>query len=59
MKHVQTCLSARKDGDLSFHNFGGPVKLMQTYLYAENTLQTPFSPPRRSIRRPVFVPEKM
>ena len=38
MKHVQACLSARKDGDLSFHNRGCPVKLVQTCLYAGNNL---------------------
>ena len=40
MKHMQVCLCARKDGDLSFHNCGGHVKLVQTCLYAGNTLQS-------------------
>ena len=42
MKHAQAWLSARKDGDLSFHNCEGPVKLVQTCLYAGNTLQRRF-----------------
>ena len=38
MKHVEACLSARKDGDLSFHHCGSPVKLVQACLCAGNTL---------------------
>ena len=35
MKHVEAHLSARKDGgDICFPNCGGPVKLVQTCLYA-------------------------
>ena len=32
VKHVQACLSSRKDGESSFHHCGGPVKLVQTCL---------------------------
>ena len=39
MKHVQACLSARKDVESSFHHFEGPVKLVQACLCAANTLQ--------------------
>ena len=43
MKHVQARLSARKDRESSFHHCGGPVKLVQACLCAENTLQRPFN----------------
>ena len=43
VKHVQACLSARKNGESSFHKCGGPVKLEETCLYAGNTLQRRFS----------------
>ena len=43
MKRVQACLSARKDGESSFHHCGGPVKLVQTCLYAGNTQNTVFT----------------
>ena len=33
-------MSARKDGESSFHYCGIPVKLVQACLWAENTLQT-------------------
>ena len=42
MKHVQACLSARKDGESSFLHCGGPVKLVQTCLCVGNTLQRRF-----------------
>ena len=42
MKDVQACLSARKDVESSFHHCGGPVKLVQASLCAENTLQRRF-----------------
>ena len=29
MKHVQACLSARKDLESNFNHCGGPVKLVQ------------------------------
>ena len=45
MKHVQACLSVRKDGESSFHNCGGPVNLVQAYLCVGNTIQRRF--PRR------------
>ena len=38
MKHVQAFISARKDVESSFHDCGGPVKLVQACLCAENTL---------------------
>ena len=38
MKHVQASLSARKDGQISFQPCGGLVKLVQSSLYAGNTL---------------------
>ena len=34
MKHVEACLSARKDGESSFHHCGGLVKLVQACLNA-------------------------
>ena len=43
MKHVQACLNARKDVESSFHHGGGPVKLVQAYFCAENTLQRRFN----------------
>ena len=35
MKLVQACLSVRKDLESSFHNCGGPVKLVQDCLCGE------------------------
>ena len=32
LKHVQACLSAKKDQESSFHYCGGPVKLVQACL---------------------------
>ena len=43
VKHVQICLSASKDRDSSFHHYGGPVKLVQAFFCAENTLQRRFN----------------
>ena len=37
MKHVQATLSDRQDLDSSFHDFGGPVRLVQACLRAEKT----------------------
>ena len=34
MKHVQDCLSARKDLESSFHHCGSPMKLVQACLNA-------------------------
>ena len=42
VKHVQACLSARKDGESSFHLCGGPVQLVQASLCAGNILQRRF-----------------
>ena len=39
MKHVQAILSASKDRESNFHHCGSPVKLVQSRLCAENTLQ--------------------
>ena len=39
VKHVQSCLSASKGGESSFHYRGSPVKLVQACLWAGNTLQ--------------------
>ena len=36
VKHVEACLSARDDRQVSFHHFGGPVRLVQAYLCAGN-----------------------
>ena len=36
MKHVETCLSARDDREVSFHHFGGLVRLVQAHLCAGN-----------------------
>ena len=58
MKHVQACLSARKDGESSVHHCGGPVKLVQTCLCAGNTLQRRFHR-RCEARAGQFVPGKM
>ena len=43
VKQVKACLSARKDRESSFHHCGGPVKLVQASLCAENTLQRRFN----------------
>ena len=32
MKHVQACLSAREGREISFHRYGGPVRLVQACL---------------------------
>ena len=37
MKHVQACLSTRKDLEGSFNHRGGPVKLVQACLCAGKT----------------------
>ena len=37
MKHVQACLSARKDPESIFNHCGGPVKLVQACLNAGKT----------------------
>ena len=29
MKHVEACLRARDDLEVSFHHFGGPMRLVQ------------------------------
>ena len=34
MKHVQACLSARKDRESSFQDCGSPVRFVQAYLCA-------------------------
>ena len=36
MKHVEACLCARDDREVSLDHFGGHVRLMQTYLCAGN-----------------------
>ena len=36
MNHVVACFSARDDRQVSFHQFGGPVRLVQAYLCAGN-----------------------
>ena len=40
VKHLQSWLSARKDGESSLHYCGSSVKLVQAFLRAGNTLQT-------------------
>ena len=37
MKHVQSALSGREDRESSFHDCGGPVRLVQACLCAEKT----------------------
>ena len=37
MKHVQACLSARKDLEIIFNHCGDPVKLVQACLNAGKT----------------------
>ena len=32
MKHLQACLSTKKDQEISFERCGGPVKLVQACL---------------------------
>ena len=39
VKHLQSWLSASKNGENSFHYCGSPVKLVQACLWAGNTLQ--------------------
>ena len=43
MKHVQACLSARKDGESSFLHCGGPLQMVQTCSCVGNTLQRRFN----------------
>ena len=40
MNHVYHCLCARADRESSFHRFGGPVRLVQACLYADNAVLT-------------------
>ena len=40
--HQQTCLSASKDGESSFHYCGSPVKLAQARCWAGNALRRHF-----------------
>ena len=42
MKHVQACLSARKDGESSFHHCGGLVNLVQACLSGRNDRENSF-----------------
>ena len=42
MNHVQACLSAKKDGESSFHCCGGLVKLMQAYFSARKDRESSF-----------------
>ena len=44
LKHVQACLSARKDGESIFHYCESPVKLVQACLLAGSTLQRHLKP---------------
>ena len=37
MKHVEACLSARDDREVSFHHFGGPVWVVGACLCAGKT----------------------
>ena len=37
MKYVEACLSAREDRESCFHHGGGPVRLVQACLCAEQT----------------------
>ena len=43
VKHLQSWLSASKDGERSFHYCGSPVKRVQACLCAQNTLQLRFN----------------
>ena len=40
MNHVLACLSAREDRESSFHRCGGPVRLVQACLFADNAVLT-------------------
>ena len=42
MKHVEACISARKDRESSFHHCGGSVKLGQACLCARNHRESSF-----------------
>ena len=42
MKHVQSCLSARKDRESGSHHCEGLVKLVQTCVCAGNTCKSRF-----------------
>ena len=42
MKLVQACLSARKDGESTFHHFGGHVKLVQAHFSARKEPESTF-----------------
>ena len=43
MKHVQSCLSARKYGEGTFHRSGGLVKLVQACVYVGKTAKAVFT----------------
>ena len=43
MKHVQACLSAIEDREISFYQCGSSVNLVQACVWAGNTLQRHFS----------------
>ena len=43
LKHVQACLSVRKELEGSFHHFGGPVRPMQSCLCAGKTCESRFN----------------
>ena len=61
MKHVQSCLSARKDPESSFHHCGSLVKLVQACVCAEGlakavlTIEEVLS----SSCKPVYVRERL
>ena len=43
MKYVEACLSAREDGESSFHRSGSPVRLLQACLCGGKTRQSSFN----------------
>ena len=53
MKHMEACISARKDRESSVHHCGGSVKLVQACLTArrhrESTYVEPSRPPNEAI----------
>ena len=42
MKHVQACLSTRKDGESSFQDYGGILKLVQAHFCARKERESSF-----------------
>ena len=57
MKHMQACLSAKKDGENYFHYFGGLLKLVQAYFSARKDRESSFGHCVGTCR-PVYAPAR-